>query len=83
MAESLPERLHTSSGERRADLQGHGCVPVLGPVRASMVTPEVVDEIAPFPSPPLPGLLPETELSALPQASLMPLAVIGRLDRPL
>ena len=74
MAESLPESLHTSIHARLADLKGHAFEPVLVPV----ITPEILNEIAPLSLQKLPGLLSEAELSALPQAPLMPFDATGR-----
>ena len=81
MAESLPESRHTSIHARLADLQGHAFVLVLAPVLAMAVPPKVVNEITSLPVQALPGLLPEQELSALPEAPLMPFDVTSRFEQ--
>lgn len=68
MTESLQDSAHTSIAARLAELQGQAFVPV----RAPVVAPEVVDEMGASPSQTLPRLLSEAELSALPEAPLMP-----------
>ncbi|MDD3019334.1 MAG: transposase [Comamonas sp.] len=68
MAQSLEDSAHTSIAARLAELQGRAFEPVQAPV----VAPEVVDEIDASPARTLPGLLSEVEISALPEAPLMP-----------
>lgn len=68
MAQSLEDSAHTSIAARLAELQGRAFEPVQAPV----VAPAVVDEIDASPARTLPGLLSEAEISALPEAPLMP-----------
>ena len=68
MAQSLEDSAHTSIAARLAQLQGRAFEPMQAPV----VTPAVVDEIDASPARTLPGLLSEAEISALPEAPLMP-----------
>jgi len=77
MAESLLESLHTSIHARLADLQGQAFVPVLAPV----VSPVVEDKNVILGAQTLPSLLPEAELSALPEAPLMPFDPTSRFEQ--
>ena len=72
MAQSLEDSAHTSIAARLAELQGRAFEPVRAPVVAPAEAPEVVGEIDALPARTLPGLLSEAEISALPEAPLMP-----------
>jgi REP element-mobilizing transposase RayT len=80
MAESLQDSAHTSIAARLAELQGQAFVPVRAPVAAPALPalPQAADETAPTPSPQWPSLRSEEELSALPEAPLMPFDPTGR-----
>lgn len=74
MTESLQDSAHTSIAARLAELLGQAFVPVRAPVAAPALPalPQAADETAPTPSPQWPSLRSEKELSALPEAPLMP-----------
>ena len=55
--------------------------PAIDPVQAIALQPEIEDQIARLPAQALTGLLSETELSALPEAPLMPFDATGRFEQ--
>jgi hypothetical protein len=55
--------------------------PVLAPVLVIAPQPEIEDQIARLPRQALPSLLSEAELSALPEAPLMPFDATGRFEQ--
>ena len=89
MAEGLHESAHTSIAARLAELQGQPFAPVLAPVVVADVTPTsaptstpvFADGNSPPAASPLPSLLPEAELAALPEAPLMPFDATGRFEQ--
>lgn len=82
MAESLPDSLHTSIYARLTELQGQPFAPVLATVVVDDdITPVFADEASPTAASPLPSLLPEAALAALPAAPLMPFDATGRFER--
>ena len=88
MAEDLHGSLHTSIAARLGELQGQPFAPVLAPVVVADVTPASTPVFADENSPPaaaatspLPSLLPEAELAALPEAALMPFDATGRFEQ--
>jgi hypothetical protein len=85
MAESLPESLNTSIRARLADLQGQPFVPVLAPVLGAVVGADAMpigaEQSSLSPVSELPSLLPEAELSALPEAPLMPFDLTSRFEQ--
>ena len=76
MAESLAESVHTSIHARLADMQGHAFVPVMAPAVAMDETDGNY-----LPAQALPKLRPEAELSALPEAPLMPFDATTRFEQ--
>lgn len=75
MAESLPDSAHTSIAARLNELQGQPFEPVLAPVVAPDATPTTPIRA------PLPSLLPEAALAALPEAPLMAFDATGRFEQ--
>jgi hypothetical protein len=96
MADDLSDSLHTSIHARLEELQGRAFVPVpvsapapapalvpdVAPVVATPeVSPEVLNEAAHSSAQALPALLPEAELSKLPEAPLMPFDATGCFEQ--
>lgn len=90
MAESLPESLHTSIKARLDDLQGLPFVPVVAPAVTATVAngattkvtkaEKLIEKNGLYRLLELPCLLPKEELSALPEAPLMPFDVTSRFE---
>ena len=81
MAETLHDSAHTSIAARLAELQGQPFVPVMAPVAQPQAATEAAPMPASVPASELPGLLPETELAAIPEAPLMPFDATGRFEQ--
>ena len=83
MVESLQDSAHTSIAARLAELQGKAFAPVRAPVVAAAVVeiPQHMNATPGLPAQPLPSLLPEERLSALPKAPLMPFDPTGRFEQ--
>ena len=82
MAEDLHASAHTSIAARLAELQGQPFAPVLATVVVDDdVAPVFADEASPPAASPLPSLLPEAALAALPEAPLMPFDATGRFEQ--
>ena len=85
MAESLHDSAHTSIAARLDELQGQAFVPVLAPAVVAPTpptdTPIFDAENSPSAASNLPSLLPEAELSALPEAPLMAFDMTGRFEQ--
>ena len=67
--------------DSEADLQGQAFVPVLAPVLAIALQPEIEDQIARLPAQAMPSLLSEAELSVLREAPLMPFDPTSRFEQ--